>query len=58
MKNYVIISDTEKDEESGMSLFWNNVDGWVDLVTCDKFTEEESKTLNPPIGGRFVYVDW
>lgn len=31
---YLIKSDTEFDEETGESLYWSNVDGWVDLFTA------------------------
>ena len=33
--------------------YWSNDDGWTDQEHADKFTEEEQKTLDLPIGG-----DW
>jgi len=31
---YLIKSGTEFDEETGESLYWSNVDGWVDLFSA------------------------
>lgn len=47
MKPYVIRN------ESGTE-FWSNEDGWVDLASATKFTPDEYKSLNLPIGGTWI----
>ena len=52
--NILIQSHTEKDEETGETLYWNNLHGWVEIESANYFTEEETKSLTLPIGGRWV----
>lgn len=34
--------------------FWSNTDGWVDIGSAERFTQEETQTLNLPIGGSWA----
>lgn len=52
-ERYVIISTTEKDDETGKPLYWSNDDGWVDLGSATRFSSEEKKKLNLPVGGKW-----
>lgn len=36
---------------SGEKLWWSNEIGWVDKKSATRFTEEETKKLNLPMGG-------
>lgn len=49
---YWIISN-EDDED----LFWSNEQGWVPLEIATHFTHTETKTLNLPLGGRWMPVE-
>lgn len=40
---WLIRSETERDDDSGEPLYWSNTDGWVSRETATVFTEEESK---------------
>lgn len=47
MKSFVI-----KNERG--TEFWSNDDGWVDIGSATRFTQEETRTLNLSMGGSWV----
>ena len=49
LRPWVIFSTDER-------LFWSNVDGWVDPASADRFSDDERRVLNLPIGGTWVRV--
>jgi hypothetical protein len=53
-KDWVIVSSTEVDEETGQHLYWSNGDGWVDYENAQHFTELEKDLLNLPISGEWA----
>lgn len=48
---YMIRALSERDETTNRSLYWSNVDGWVDIRSADEFTPTQRLNLNLPIGG-------
>jgi hypothetical protein len=55
-EGYVVISTTEKDDETDEPLYWSNDDGWVDLGSATRFSSEEKKKLDLPIGGKWKLI--
>jgi len=49
-----IISETERDDETGEPLWWNNQIGWVDKSLADEFDDTDKREFNLPIGGRWA----
>lgn len=37
-------------------LYWGNEFGWVDIDSCESFTEADRRSLNLPIGGHWVKI--
>ena len=54
---FVIKSLSERDEETGEPLFWNNQFGWVSLDAADRFTYGETRRLGRPVGSAWVILD-
>ena len=48
----IICSRTEKDEETGLPLYWNNDEGWVDKNSATNFDNTDGLML--PVGGYWV----
>lgn len=46
---FIIRSDHNRED------YWSNALGWTDLDLATRFTHEEHRTLNLPIGGRWLY---
>lgn len=54
MEKWYIKNKTEKDEDLGCYLFWNNKIGWTLLAHATGFTEDEKNSLRLPIDGEWV----
>ena len=52
---YIITNPNETDEQ-GNTLCWSNKDGWVSKDTADRFTKEDTDTLDLPAGGIWDYT--
>lgn len=37
----VLVSDTERDFETGEALYWSNIMGWVDKASATVFADED-----------------
>lgn len=48
--------DNERDTMTGELLYWSNRDGWVDILTADRFSDTEMRTLRLPVGGAWRSV--
>jgi hypothetical protein len=46
MSTWAIKSDVAIDSEDGSPLYWSNADGWVDLASADKYSDDERKALH------------
>lgn len=49
---FVVMSNDERDDE-GLPLYWSNEQGWTDAAGATRFTEEETRRFNLPLGDCF-----
>lgn len=61
-KAWLLCSSVEKDDETGLPLYWSNVDGWGCMSTATRFADHEVrariKAKDPtPLEGYWVPVD-
>jgi hypothetical protein len=53
----VVQSRTEKDDETGEPLYWNNKIGWVDKKNATRFMIDDTSTLHLPLGGMWIFLN-
>ena len=56
MVEWIIESSSEKDDETGESLYWSNELGWVDKESATRFSTGDIGNVYKPIGGLWVDV--
>ena len=54
MTDWVIRSNTGRDDSTGAPLYWSNKEGWVDRDSADVFTDFNRQTLTPTDDGVWV----
>jgi len=50
---WLVISDYEKDDETGLPLYWSNAGGWVSMSEAERFTTEEMVRMSLPSRSRW-----
>jgi hypothetical protein len=50
---FVVISHDETDDK-GRALYWSNDDGWTPIESASRFTGEERRDFDLPLGGAWV----
>jgi len=55
-KPYVIVGLRDTDDWTGEPLYWSNEHGWALLKNATRFSDEERRTVNLPVGGKWKKI--
>ena len=54
-KTFIIKSTVEIDDETGFSLYWNNLEGWTDRDQATGFSDSDVEFMSLP--SQSVWID-